>query len=130
MLDLDAKIQNTEAIERQKITNKDTYDFVESKKNENTKRKTQSDVRQFREWLAVEGEPSNFEETEPAALDMCLARYFLSVKNAKTKKDLEPGTIKGIQASIKDILVTTIMMLTLCRITDTNIPGMFCEPRP
>ncbi|KAH3866644.1 hypothetical protein DPMN_029742 [Dreissena polymorpha] len=35
---------------------------------------------------------------------MCLARYFLSVKNAITKKDLEPGTIKGIQASIKRYL--------------------------
>ncbi|KAH3698196.1 hypothetical protein DPMN_085715 [Dreissena polymorpha] len=39
LLDLDAKIQNTEAIERQKITNKDTYDFVESKKIRTLKEK-------------------------------------------------------------------------------------------
>lgn len=86
------------------VTNKASYDFWKQKKTENTKRKTQCDVRHFREWLTVEDELTDFEEMEPAAFGMCLARYFLSVKNATNYINLEPSTLKGIQGSIQRYL--------------------------
>lgn len=35
---------------------------------------------------------------------MYMARFFMSVKNNKNKQELEPGTLKGMQGSIKRYL--------------------------
>ena len=90
---------------QKRVTEDDTFAFVESKRNENTKKKTNSDVNRFKEWLCQDGQNSNFEEMPAKELDMCISRYFLTVKNQKTNKDLEPGTLKGIQGSIRRYLM-------------------------
>lgn len=47
LFDLDASIR---------VSDQDTYDFIESKRNAATKNKTKSDVGRFVEWLELENE--------------------------------------------------------------------------
>ncbi|KAH3706285.1 hypothetical protein DPMN_065670 [Dreissena polymorpha] len=42
------------------VTAEDTYSFVESKKNSNTKKKTNSDVKRLKDWLGREDQEQNF----------------------------------------------------------------------
>ena len=44
---------------QKRVTEDDTFAFVESKRNENTKKKTNSDVNRFKEWLCQDGQNSN-----------------------------------------------------------------------
>ncbi|XP_060580060.1 uncharacterized protein KIAA1958-like [Ruditapes philippinarum] len=96
LLDLDAKIR---------VSEQDTYDFIESKKNESTKKKTKSDIGRFIDWLSAEEETRAVETIPPTDLDMYISRYLLTVKNSKTGKELEPSTLKGIVSSIRRYLI-------------------------
>ena len=58
----------------------ETSAFIDSMKNENTKRKTGYDVGIFKQWLSSVGELQNPEDIEVSELNMLLARFYLSVR--------------------------------------------------
>ena len=86
------------------ISEADTVTFIDSMKNENTTRKTKSDLKLFVDWLRKENELRNVENIEKEKLDQYLARFFLSVRNRK-REEHEPDTIKSFQASISRYLM-------------------------
>ncbi|KAH3733388.1 hypothetical protein DPMN_039814 [Dreissena polymorpha] len=49
-----------------RVTAEDTYSFIESKNNSSTKKKTDSDVKRFKDWLGREDQELNFEEMPPS----------------------------------------------------------------
>ena len=65
------------------VSQAETDAFVESMKNPNTKRKTNSDTHIFKEWLITTNETRLPEEIEKQNLDMYLARFWLSVRQVK-----------------------------------------------
>jgi len=68
------------------ISEADTVTFIDSMKNENTTRKTKSDLKLFVDWLRKENELRNVENIEKEKLDQYLARFFLSVRNRKREE--------------------------------------------
>ena len=83
----------------------DTFAFVESMKNKNTKSKTTSDLKNFKEWMRNENlnEDRNLEDIPPRELDMYLARFFLTVRK-QDKEEYEPDTLKSFQSSFQRYL--------------------------
>ena len=81
ILTLDGLIEEQNAI-RMNETENDTLAFVESMKNKNTKSKTTSDLKNFKERMRNENlnENRNLEDIPPRELDMYLARFFLTVR--------------------------------------------------
>ena len=72
-------------------------------KNVNAKRKTDSDIRIFKNWLSTVGEHRNPEYIGVKEMYMHLARFFFSART-KFKQDYEPDSLKCIQASISRYL--------------------------
>jgi len=72
-------------------------------KNVNTKRKTESDIRIFKDWLSTVGEHRNPEYIGVQEMYMHLARFFFSAHET-FKDDYEPDSLKCIQASISRYL--------------------------
>ena len=85
------------------IQQTDTSEFVEKMKNTNTKRKTESDLKIFKDWLSSVGEDNNSEDIEITVLNIHLARFFLSVRT-KSMEDYEPDSLKCMQSSISRYL--------------------------
>ena len=80
-------------------TEAETFNFVESMKNPNTKAKTMSDLKKFNEWLLSVGEERSIETIAPENLDLYMARFFLSIKK-KNDKEYEPDSLKSYQSSL------------------------------
>ena len=59
------------------VSQAETDAFVESMNNPNTKRKTNSDIHIFKEWLITNNETRLPEAIEKQNLDMYLARFWL-----------------------------------------------------
>jgi hypothetical protein len=68
------------------VSQAETDAFVESMKNPNTKRKTNSDTHIFMEWLIANNETRLPEEIEKQNLHMYLARFWLSVRSKKKEE--------------------------------------------
>jgi hypothetical protein len=79
--------------------NMNTHDFVQQMKNENTKRKTKSDVNKFKKWLKEQALSEDFENMEPNQLDLELARFFLNVRRSDNN-EFEPDSLRSFQGSI------------------------------
>jgi hypothetical protein len=71
-------------------------------KNVNIKRKTESDIMIFKDWLSTVGELRNPEYIGVEEMYMHMARFF-SV-HTKFKQYYEPNSLKCIQASISRYL--------------------------
>ena len=67
-------------------------------KNVNAKRKTESDIRIFKDWLSTVGEHRNPEYIGVEEMYMHLAIFFSAC--TKFKQDYELDSLKYIQASI------------------------------
>ena len=108
ILTLDGLIEEQNAI-RMNETENDTFAFVESMKNKNTKSKTTSDLKNFKEWMRNEmrneklNEDRNLEDILPRELDIYLARFFLTVRK-QDKEEYEPDTLKSFQSSFQRYL--------------------------
>jgi site-specific recombinase XerD len=93
--------------------------------NDNTWKKTKSDVKLFSEWLHKENADRLIEDIEKDQLDQYLARFFLSVRNSKGE-EYEPDTLKSFQASVSRYLMektkTNIML-------DRDTQEMSCRPK-
>jgi hypothetical protein len=71
-------------------------------KNVNTKRKTESDIRIFKDWLSTVREHRNPEYIGVEEMYMHMARFFSVC--TKFKQYYEPNSLKCIQASISRYL--------------------------
>lgn len=92
--------------ERENVTDTQedsTFEFVRGLQNTNTRRKTESDLRKFNDYLTKNGEHRNPEEIPVYDLDMHLARFFMNAKKA-SGDDYEPDTLKSIQGSVNRYL--------------------------
>jgi hypothetical protein len=85
------------------VNETETSAFIDSMKNENTKRKTGYDVGIFKQWLSSVGELQNRGDIEVSELNMLLARFYLSVWT-KLNQEYEPDSLKSIQSSISRYL--------------------------
>uniref|UniRef100_A0A8W8NP22 Tyr recombinase domain-containing protein n=1 Tax=Magallana gigas TaxID=29159 RepID=A0A8W8NP22_MAGGI len=93
-------------VERETVTDtqKDsTFEFVRGLQNTNTRRKNESDLRKFNDYLTKNDEHRNPEEIPVYELDMHLARFFINAKKA-SGEDYEPDTLKYIQGSVNRYL--------------------------
>lgn len=81
----------------------DTAAFVQSLKNDNTVRKTTSDMRLFNRWLRSNNEMRLAEEIPVTELDKCLARFFMTVKK-DDESNYEPQSVRSMQSSISRYL--------------------------
>ena len=61
-------------------------------KNVNTRRKTESDIRIFNDWLSTVGKDRNPEYIGVEEIYMHLARFFFSART-KFKQDYEPDSL-------------------------------------
>ena len=68
------------------ITNDDTSNFIEEMKNDNTKRKTKSDIKLLTEWLKENNELRAIEDISVPELNQYLARFYLSVRSRKNEE--------------------------------------------
>jgi hypothetical protein len=96
LLDLDHCIEQ----EKRRFTVEEAELFIETKKNKNTRIKTTSDVRKFREWLNEDRENRELHAIPSRELDVYLSRFLLSVRKNKGNGEFEPTTLKGIFTSI------------------------------
>ena len=99
LLTLDGIIEERDSIRYREVTEADTFNFVESMKNANTKAKTMSDLKKFNEWLLSVGEERSIETIAPEDLDLYMARFFLSIRK-KNDKEYEPDSLKSYQSSL------------------------------
>ena len=99
LLELDSAIEERNNSRFREVSDSETYEFVESMKNQNTQMKTHSDLKKIHSWLESIGEQRKVESIPSKELDLYLARFFLSVKK-KNDKEYEPDTLKAYQASL------------------------------
>ena len=85
----------------------DTRILVESQRNENTRRMTESHLRLFRQWLQTKDERRNLEEIEADKLDLYIAQFILGVrksgysgKSNDFEHEYEPQTLSAMHSSI------------------------------
>lgn len=87
------------------ITSRSTGDrinaYLKSSKNKNTVRKTESDVKRFKEWLSVAPRCENRDilDIPPIVLDRYLSSFLMDVKK-DNGDDYEPDTLTSIHRSI------------------------------
>ena len=73
--------------------------FVDKQRNQNTKRKTKSDMKKWTEWCKSVGEKRNIGNIPEAELDRLLGHFFCKVR--KENGELyEPDTLTAFQRSI------------------------------
>ncbi|XP_028413918.1 uncharacterized protein LOC114536765 [Dendronephthya gigantea] len=73
--------------------------FIEEKKNDNTKRKTESDLRLFRQYLKqVHDTEEDLETIEPERLDAYMAEFFVAVRKPNGRQ-YEPLSLRSFFAS-------------------------------
>ena len=99
LLELDSAIEERNNSRFREVSDSETYEFVESMKNQNTQMKTHSDLKKIHSWLESIGEQRKVESIPSKELDLYLARFFLSVKK-KNDKEYEPDTLKAYQANL------------------------------
>ena len=75
------------------------YDFLEEMKNDNTKRKTESDLNLLKTWLLDNGEQREPRAIRPSELDLYLARFYLEAKK-KNGEPYEPSSLSSLQTSL------------------------------
>jgi len=98
ILQLEDRIQ--ECNRTQQMT---TDEFIDRLKNNNTSRKTNSDVNKLKLWLAGQNEEGEIHEIPPQELDLYLARFFMTTQRCDGG-NYEPDTLKSIQGSINRYL--------------------------
>ena len=76
-------------------------DFVNSKRNKNTNKKTEQNVKRFREWLAQEPrcEGRDFIDIQPVDMDRYVGVFLLELKKPNNT-DYEPDTLTSFHRSI------------------------------
>ena len=86
LLSLDGIIEERDSTRYREVTEAETFNFVESMKNANTKAKTMSDLKKFNEWLLSVGEERSIESIPPEILDLYMARFVLSIRKKNDKE--------------------------------------------
>ena len=73
--------------------------FIADQQNENTKRKTVSDMRLFKAFCASRGEYRAIESLQPVELDTLFGNFLINVKKQKGE-EYEPSSIRGFLSSL------------------------------
>ena len=73
--------------------------FVEEQKNENTKRKTKSDLKKWDEWCLSVGETRPIGEIPPVELDRLLGHFYCKIRKSDGTL-YEPDSITSFQRSL------------------------------
>ena len=82
------------------ISDDELLNFVHEQENVNTKKKTDSNVSLFRDFLReVRNVGENFKEFNPAELNMHVASFIVNVKR-QDGQEYEPTTVRGFVSSI------------------------------
>ena len=89
-----------EAIDQESIMK-----FIGEQANANTVRKTEHDVKLFKEFLKSQSVFREVEELVPAELDILFGNFLVAVKKADGS-DYEPSTIRGLMSSLDRYLKT------------------------
>ena len=93
--ELDVKVENDLEERKDKI-----LAYVHENQASRAKARTACDMRKFQTFLAPKGVTEPIEKIKPNRLDILLAEFFKDVKRDDVR-ELEPGTLKGIQYSIE-----------------------------
>ena len=94
-LELDSAIEKRNNSRFREASDSDTYEFVESMKNQNTQMKTNSNLKKIHLWGAAKSRKYPLKRIG----GLYLARFFLSVKK-KNDREYEPDTLEAYQASL------------------------------
>lgn len=73
--------------------------FIQKQENENTKRKTEGDMRLFKSYCLAKSEYREPEELLPCELDLLFGNFLVSVKK-QNGSEYEPSTIRGFMSSL------------------------------
>ena len=76
-----------------------TYDFLEEMKNDNTKRKTESDLNLLKTRLLDNGEQREPMAMPPRELDLYLARFYLEAK-MENGEPYEASSLSSLHTSL------------------------------
>ena len=79
--------------------------FIAAQQNENTKRKTDSDMRLFKAFCVSRGENRPIESLQPLELDTLFGNFLISIKKQKGD-EYEPSSIRGFLSSLDRYLKT------------------------
>ena len=77
----------------------DMLDFVKNQRSENTKLKTQGDIRRFKEFLHKKGEKRRPVDIPPVTLDGYIGHFIMDLQK-RDGSPYEPGTITGFHRYI------------------------------
>lgn len=75
-------------------------DFINSMENDSTRKKTESDMRQFRSYLDFKGEGREIENISVIELDTYFGSFIIGARKAKDKSEYEPSTLRGFMSSL------------------------------
>ncbi len=92
--------------------------FVDAQRNDNTKRKTKSDLRKWYQWCETHGERRNIGEIPREELNRLLGHFYCKVRK-ESGEYLEPDTLTSIQRSL-DRHLTKELHKTFSIIRDTE----------
>ena len=81
----------------------DTDRFIESMRNPNPVRKTNSDIQKLQQWLEKQNEHRDIGTIPAQELDLHLARFFMTAKKLNGD-EFEPVSLKSIHGSINRYL--------------------------
>lgn len=81
------------------VNNEEVANFITGQKNVNTQRKTDSDVRLFKEFCRAQNEHRDIETLSTNELDVLFGNFIVSIKKADGN-DYEPSTIRGFMSSM------------------------------
>ena len=79
-------------LEYENDVHREMLDFVKNQRTENTKLKTQSDMKKFREFLLKKKEKRNPVDIPPITLDAYIGHFIMEVRK-KDGSPYEPGTV-------------------------------------
>ncbi|XP_071096069.1 uncharacterized protein KIAA1958-like [Haliotis cracherodii] len=86
-----------------KVTVEDVDQFLDTEVNQNTKRKTEQDVRVFQEFLEANLEFREFTDMPPTELSNYLSMFILSVKK-RDGGEYEPSGLRSFISSIQRVM--------------------------
>lgn len=83
----------------EKVNTDEVYNFIQNQENENTRKKTVSDMKLFTEFCHSQGESRPIEVLPPEVLDLLFGNFIAVVKKPDNS-EYEPSSIRGMVSSL------------------------------
>lgn len=81
------------------VNQNEILSFLKEQENENTRKKTETDVRLFKTFCISQNEHRNLEDMLPNELDILFGNFLVSVRK-QNGNEYEPSTIRGFMSSL------------------------------